>query len=172
MVKKRIPQYLGGPPRPKSHSGKGKTKREMKSDSENPSTPAAVKVKRELPGELTVRTKSEATHDDTGTQCHPPSASTESKGTQCNNPTSIQGTQCDNPTSENKGTQCGIPVNEELERLEIENARLHAEKSTLVRTCMKLQDDLVWARGLRRDGLDAQSIRDILLERRSSTNEE
>ena len=60
---------------------------------------------------------------------------------------------------------------EELEQVQNENAQLRAEKLTLVRICMTLQDDLVWARGLHRDGVDADSIRQVLLERRSSMHE-
>ena len=155
MVKKRIPQSQGGPKRPAHHSGRSgrrqpcaatRVKRELPDD---PPTVVVSAVKRELPVKPTVR-DSGPTRCDTGTQCDP--LPTE----QCDICKKDQGTQCDIYS-------CG---REELEQLK-------AEKRTLVRLCMTLQDELVWARGLHRDGVDAQSIRDILLERmRSSSSEE
>ena len=145
MGKPHVPQYRGGKPRPKSHSGRRNGKIKVKKRRPDLEVSDDVKVKREMVNQIQREPRDEPTgiaKMNTGSPCDEQSLKVR---------------------TETRGTQCDI-MSEEVKRLQSENAQLNAEKTHLVRNTMKLQDQLDWVRGLRRDGVDQQSIGNMLGE--------
>ena len=146
MGKAHVPQYRGGQPRPKWHSGRRKA-----NENNVKNERAVIKSERGPLGNPTVRNKIKREPLDD------PTVRIEK------NSSSRCGEQGVKVSRESRGTQCDI-VSEEAKRLESDNAQLNAEKNHLVRTLVKLQDELEWVSGLRRDGVDKEGIRNMLRE--------